>query len=198
MEYAAKGDLGRIFEDHKLRKLHVQEHFLWRVLCELSLALHHLHSNRIIHRDIKIVNVFLDHNNTIKLGDLGVSRVLEGEEEMAQSRVGTPLYLAPELIRRQPYHFKADVWALGVLMYTMAALRGPFVGDNIYVLGESILHEEPKALPDLYSRSLRDLIRSMLLKDPSARPSVIPCCLELPPPCPSSQPLASFSDCILP
>ena len=54
---------------------------------------------------------------------------------MAQSRVGTPLYLAPELIKRQPYDFKADAWALGVLMYNLATLRGPFRGENIYSLG---------------------------------------------------------------
>jgi serine/threonine protein kinase len=50
----------------------------------------------------------------------------DAQDHMAQSRVGTPLYLAPELIKQQPYSFKADIWALGVLMYTMSAHKGPF------------------------------------------------------------------------
>ena len=145
---------------------------LWRIVLELAEALHHLHSQRIIHRDIKIVNVFLDENNNIKLGDLGVARALDGEEELAQSRVGTPLYLAPELIRRHAYDYKADVWALGVLAYHMAALKGPFCGDNIYALGYSILNDTPPALPGVYSKPLTRLIMSMLEKAPDRRPSV--------------------------
>jgi NIMA (never in mitosis gene a)-related kinase len=139
MEYAANGDLQRVLDQHKRSKTYVPEKKLWRILYELAQALQHLHSQRVIHRDIKIVNVFLDENHGVKLGDLGVSRALDGEEELAQSRVGTPLYLAPELIKRQPYDYKADIWALGVLIYTMASLKGPFSGDNIYALGLVLL-----------------------------------------------------------
>ena len=135
MEFASNGDLQRVLDEHKRNKTYVPEKLLWRVVYELAQALEHLHSKRIIHRDIKIVNVFLDENNSVKLGDLGVSRALDGEDELAQSRVGTPLYLAPELIKRQPYDYKADIWALGVLIYHLAALKAPFSGDNIYALG---------------------------------------------------------------
>jgi serine/threonine protein kinase len=143
-----------------------------RILYELAQALQHLHSKRIIHRDIKIGNVLLDESNRVKLGDLGVSRALDGEEELAQSRVGTPLYLAPELIKRQAYDYKADIWALGVLIYHMSALKGPFSGDNIYALGYSILNDTPPQLPGIYSKPLTRLIMTMLDKVPDRRPSV--------------------------
>ena len=140
MEFASNGDLQRVLDEHKRSKTFVPEKTLWRILYELAQALQHLHGKRIIHRDIKIVNVLLDGNSSVKLGDLGVSRALDGDEELAQSRVGTPLYLAPELIKRQPYDYKADIWALGVLMYHMSALKGPFSGDNIYALGKRMLY----------------------------------------------------------
>eukprot|EP00284_Hemiselmis_tepida_P008788 CAMPEP_0174919742 /NCGR_PEP_ID=MMETSP1355-20121228/3834_1 /TAXON_ID=464990 /ORGANISM="Hemiselmis tepida, Strain CCMP443" /LENGTH=259 /DNA_ID=CAMNT_0016164985 /DNA_START=147 /DNA_END=923 /DNA_ORIENTATION=- len=143
MEYAPGGDLQGLLDEHKRRGTFVPEDEVWRISKELMQALKHLHSKRIMHRDIKMVNVFLGANRTVKLGDLGVSRVLDREDDMAQSRVGTPLYLAPELIKRQPYDFKADVWAAGVLLYTLAAKTGPFKGSNIYALGHSIVHDHP-------------------------------------------------------
>lgn len=124
------------------------------------------------HLAIIQVNVFLGHDNTVKLGDLGVSRILDRDDDMAMSRVGTPLYLAPELIKRQPYDFKADVWACGVLLYTLCAQKGPFKGNNIYALGYSIVHEIPLPMPSLYSTPFCKLVLSMMEKSPQNRPSV--------------------------
>ena len=172
MEYAPNGDLQRLVSEHTQRNSYVPEKTLWKLLFQLVQALDHLHCKKIIHRDIKLVNVFMDESYSVKLGDLGVARILDGHNAMAQSRVGTPLYLAPELIQRLPYSFKADVWALGVLLYTMCALKGPFLGDNIYALGYSIIHDTPPPLPAVYSRPLVQLVWSMLEKTEARRPSV--------------------------
>ncbi|KAJ1473568.1 kinase-like domain-containing protein [Baffinella frigidus] len=180
MEHAANGDLSHLLDQHKKEKSFVPEKTLWRILFELAQAMQHLHTLKIVHRDIKLVNVFLDADDSVKLGDLGVSRLLNGEGEMAQSRVGTPLYLAPELIRRQPYDFKADVWALGVLMYNMAALRGPFLGDNIYALGYSIIHDAPALLPGVYTKPLTSLVFAMLEKEQAHRPTMANILAKLP------------------
>ena len=69
----------------------------------------HLHSHNIIHRDLKPLNVFLTDTDIVKVGDLGVSKLVEEFGDLANTRVGTPLYLAPEQIKHQCYDFKVDL-----------------------------------------------------------------------------------------
>lgn len=93
------------------------------MLYEILLGLEYLHSNNIIHRDLKPLNIFLTSEQTIKIGDMGVSRIVNDDELdkiegiVNDPRVGTPLYLAPELVKHKPYDFKVDIWALGIIMY---------------------------------------------------------------------------------
>ena len=88
----------------------------------MCLALKHVHDRKIIHRDIKSQNVFLMNDNTIKMGDFGIARVLSSTKEKAKTVVGTPYYLSPEIIENKPYSFKSDIWSLGVLLYELCAL----------------------------------------------------------------------------
>ena len=156
-------------------------------------GLTHLHSKRIVHRDLKTLNIFLTEDGRIKvrllhvhvvvdgpwvdvlvreqIGDLGVSRIL-GRDSNLESRVGTPLYLAPELIRQQPYSYKVDIWSLGCVIYTLAALQPPFRGENLLALAQVILHKKPKPLPPFYTKSLRVVVASMLEKVASKRPTI--------------------------
>ena len=106
-----------------------------------------MHENNIIHRDIKALNVFLTKDRKVKLGDLGVSKIFNSDTAMQGTRVGTPLYLSPELVQHQPYDFKVDVWALGCVIFYMASLEPPFQGENLIALGYSIVNRAPKALP---------------------------------------------------
>ena len=85
-------------------------------------GLHYLHGKKILHRDLKAANVFLmkdrDHPFfLVKIGDLGVAKLLDTSTAFAQTIVGTPYYLSPELCADQPYRDKSDCWALGVLLY---------------------------------------------------------------------------------
>jgi NIMA (never in mitosis gene a)-related kinase len=84
------------------------------------MALEHLHSKNIMHRDIKCLNIFLSENKKIKIGDLGVSKIVSSSFAMQDTRVGTPLYLSPELVKQQPYDFKVDIWAVGCALYHLA------------------------------------------------------------------------------
>lgn len=73
------------------------------------MALSYLHEHNIIHRDIKTLNVFLDEDNNVKVGDMGVSKIVNSALSVQNTRVGTPLYLAPELVKQNPYNFKVNI-----------------------------------------------------------------------------------------
>lgn len=117
------------------------------------------------------MNIFLDHNKRIKIGDLGLSKISR-RKELHASNVGTPLFLSPEQVRRQPYSQKIDIWAIGCSVYTLACLESPFVGDNIIALGLNIIHSDPRPIPVRYSPKLVDFISSMLKKDAKERPGI--------------------------
>ena len=81
---------------------------------------------KILHRDLKPGNIFLDESKNAKLGDFGLARVMNQESMYAQTNVGTPYYMSPEQIKEQKYNEQSDIWSLGCLVYEMAALRPPF------------------------------------------------------------------------
>mmetsp|Transcript_12257 Transcript_12257/g.12060 ORF Transcript_12257/g.12060 Transcript_12257/m.12060 type:complete len:110 (-) Transcript_12257:80-409(-) len=107
----------------------------------------YLHAKNIIHRDVKCLNIFLTEDKRIKIGDLGVSKIVSSSAAMHGTRVGTPLYLSPELVKQHPYDFKVDVWAIGCAIYHLACLEPPFQGENLITLGNNIVNKKPKALP---------------------------------------------------
>lgn len=76
-----------------------------------------------MHRDIKTQNIFINSNGTLKLGDFGISRVLDNTNDAANTMVGTPYYMAPEVCESKPYTFKSDVWALGCVLYELSTLK---------------------------------------------------------------------------
>ncbi|PWU87077.1 putative serine/threonine protein kinase [Trypanosoma cruzi] len=94
-------------------------------------ALSYLHQCYIIHRDVKAANIYMTKNGSVKLGDFGASKLVNLTDPLANTFIGTPFYLCPELCLGEPYSFGADVWALGVLTYEMYCLKLPFVADNV-------------------------------------------------------------------
>ena len=110
------------------RPLH--EKVIWKYFIEMCLGLLYLHHNKILHRDIKTINMFLNKDDCIKIGDLGVAKVLNQTANMAHTVVGTPYYLSPELCEEKPYNNKSDIWSLGCVLYEMCTLRHPFEAQN--------------------------------------------------------------------
>ncbi|XP_008259022.1 serine/threonine-protein kinase Nek4 isoform X11 [Oryctolagus cuniculus] len=132
----------------------------------------YLHEKHILHRDLKTQNVFLTRTNIIKVGDLGIARVLENHCDMASTLIGTPYYMSPELFSNKPYNYKSDVWALGCCVYEMATLKHAFNAKDMNSLVYRIIEGKLPPMPKDYSPELAELIRTMLSKRPDERPSV--------------------------
>ena len=97
------------------------------------MAIQYIHSKNVLHRDIKLQNVYLTSSNEVKLGDFGVSKLLKGNDDFAKTSLGTPYYLSPEICRGKRYNSKSDVWMLVCLLYELCTFKKPFNGDSLHV-----------------------------------------------------------------
>lgn len=115
------------------------------------MSLEYIHGRKVIHRDLKTQNIFLTGNNTVKLGDFGISKVLENTNGLAMTVVGTPYYMSPEVCQNQPYTYKSDVWALGCVLYELCTLKHAFAADNLLGLVYKIVQDKHEPIPSIYS-----------------------------------------------
>lgn len=174
MEYCDNGDLAKYIKRHKAERRYITEDKIWSVAYQLISVMNYCHNlarpgQKIIHRDIKPGNVFLTRDGSIKVGDFGLCRLLDNDD-VARTNVGTPLYMAPELLSKSAYTEKADIWSLGCVIYELAALQPPYVASNIESLKLKVRQGLRPPLPIQYSQDLKDMIDSMLSMSPSLRP----------------------------
>ena len=147
---------------------------IWSILSQVLLALqacHNISEGKILHRDLKPGNIFLDIDNNVKLGDFGLSKVMDDESVYAYTHVGTPYYMSPEQITDQKYNEKSDIWSLGCIIYEVAALRAPFEATTHYKLATKIKEGKIERLPKIYSDELMVLITAMLQQSHTNRPN---------------------------
>eukprot|EP00605_Chrysophyceae_sp_TOSAG23-4_P001553 GSChrysophyteH1.ASY1.ANO1.1702.1 assembled CDS len=174
MEYADGGDLENYLKNRRGKLL--SENEVLHMFVQLVLAMKHVHDRKILHRDLKSQNVFLVSNGSkplVKLGDFGVSRVMDRTMDLASTMVGTPYYMPPEICNNTKYNSKCDVWSLGIILYELLALRYPFDGRSIKDLYNNICNRSaPPVNSAYYSRELRETLTRMMEKRPNKRPSV--------------------------
>ena len=170
MEFCSYGDLYSLLHLVKKKKVYVNEEIIWDIAYQALLGLEYLHSMHIIHRDIKLLNIFMSKDKLVKIGDLGMSKLISNKE-MKLSRVGTPLYLAPELVKKERYDYKADIWSFGCSLYHLAKTVPPFNDENLIRLGHAIVNENPPSLPKCYSDELVNFIFKLMTKNKHNRPS---------------------------
>lgn len=145
-----------------------------RLVIQVCGAVKYLHCRHIVHRDLKTGNLFLDQNMNVKVGDFGLAALLVTEKEMEVRRrttmCGTPNYLAPEILEKGKGHDeKVDLWAIGVIAYTLAVGKAPFhasTKEEIYKKLRSGTYTWPElSATTNQSSDLRELVSSLLVPE---------------------------------
>ena len=174
MEYCDNGDLNDFLERHKLTKHLLPENIVWKIFIKITLGMADIHKLKILHRDLKSLNIFLKKDDDIRVGDLGVAKILN-QTFFAKTFIGTPYYLSPEICEDKPYNDKSDVWALGCILYELCTYQHPFTAKSQGGLILKILNDNPKPIHSYYSKDLSNLINLIFDKDYKKRPS----CLDI-------------------
>ena len=171
MEFADGGDLSAKVERHKARNAPLSEDVIFAYFLQMVEAISHLHKLKVLHRDLKTANIFLTANGQIKVGDLGVSSGSLSKGKLANTQIGTPFYMSPEIWANKPYDDKSDIWALGCILYELAALKPPFNGRDISDLSKKVQAGTFTPIPSTFSKDLHSLISACLQVNPKRRPS---------------------------
>lgn len=170
MEYVAGGSLRDLIR----KRGYLSEPEARPVVSGVLAGLAYLHERNIVHRDMKPENVLMVREDWPKITDFGLATFLDKEDRNIHSMVGTPSYVAPEVIRNVPYGPPADVWSCGILLYFMLSGERPFIGDTREDIKRAVLAGDlsfPDATWCNASREIRHLICAMLSFEPRTRVS---------------------------
>ncbi|KAL7718750.1 Protein kinase [Entamoeba marina] len=172
MEYMDSGCLTEILTQYE-NGLRMNEQQMAYVLREVMKGLLYLHNRHKIHRDIKSDNILISSDGSVKIGDFGYAAQLTSQRNKRNSIVGTPYWMAPEVIRNKLYDAKADIWSIGIMMMEMTEGDPPYM--ELPPL-RALFLITTKGIPPLkeresWSKELVKLVESCLMKDPSLRPT---------------------------
>lgn len=192
MEYCGGGDLGFVIKELKKKNEFAKEEFVWRIFSQIVTALYRCHygvdppepgcdmsrhkdsrppvrGKMILHRDLKPENIFLGEDQAVKLGDFGLSKLMQSHD-FASTYVGTPFYMSPEICAAEKYTLHSDIWSLGCIMYELCTKEPPFNANSHLQLVQRIRKGDFKPIPSIYSKDLANVIASCLKTNPMHRP----------------------------
>mmetsp|Transcript_50930 Transcript_50930/g.146317 ORF Transcript_50930/g.146317 Transcript_50930/m.146317 type:complete len:526 (-) Transcript_50930:438-2015(-) len=170
MDYCEGGDLSEKIKKMRSSGRTFPEAQVVRWFTQAILALKYIHDMHILHRDLKSGNFFLSKSGNLKMGDFGIAKVLECTAACAQTQIGTPYYLSPEICQGKAYSWGSDIWSMGCILHEMCSRRVPFDAPDLKSLIKKITSAAPPDLPAEYSQGLKALARELLDRDPSKRP----------------------------
>ncbi|KRX01524.1 Protein kinase-like domain [Pseudocohnilembus persalinus] len=174
MDYAEKGDVHSLILQKKKSKEQFTEQEILKYFIQICFGLKFIHDQNILHRDLKTQNIFLNQKSEIKIGDFGIAKTLKNQDDMAQTAIGTPYYLSPEICEEKAYNQKSDIWSLGCILYEFMTQKHAFDAQNMRGLMIKILKAQYQKIPENlnFSDEIKNLVYELLQKDPENRPSI--------------------------
>lgn len=170
MEYCGAGSLSDIMA---ICDVTFEEFYISAILKQCLRGLDYLHKNKKLHRDIKSGNILLTHSGQCKLADFGVSAELANTLAKCGTMIGTPYFMAPEVLQSQAYDAKADIWSLAITAYELAVGQPPHADVHpmraIFIIPSAPPPTLPE--PESFSPEFNDFLRVCLQMDPTKRPT---------------------------
>lgn len=152
------------------KKLKLSNNQKTDIIYKILLGVQYLHTNKVIHRDLKIGNIMM-HNTSPFIGDFGTCNILPENQYFTSTCIGTPYYLSPEIIQGDSYNTKVDIYSLGCTICEIIYNKPPYSGSNIYMLYKNVLHDSKSVNIDISSK-IGKLINTMIDKDAINRPLI--------------------------
>ena len=165
MEYVEGKNLKQFIQDFKNKGQLINERIITNIIEQICFGLRDLHDSKIIHRDLTPDNIFIDENYNIKIGDFGVSKILNTNNKYAKTHTGKLHYNASEIEKSQKYDEKIDIYSLGCIIYELFFL-------NEYYIDKFIDDEIKYINKDFYNPKWQDIIDLLLAKNPYQRPNI--------------------------
>jgi len=173
MEYIEGMDFDRYLKLHRTTFIK-REDLMKDIFSQILKGLFDIHKVNIIHRDLKPANIYITIHSKVKLLDFGLVKMLDYSTITTKGKlVGTPLFMAPEMIEGKEIDYRSDLYSFGVLLYYIYTNKYPFTGENVFVLLNNIVQQFPKRISDTFpniSNAMENIILKLLEKQPYLRP----------------------------
>ena len=178
-EYFESQNLQKFLEnEQKKDRKFLKEEIIWKIFIQLCFALYHIHNKNIIHRNIKPVNILLDNKYNVKLTNFKKAFALKSESDLCYDfnlnyKENKELNInPPEIILKEGYNTKSDIWNLGAILYEMCSFNKPFNGETEEEINKKILENSYPSIGNKYSKELTSLIDQLLINKQLERPSI--------------------------